>query len=93
MNCTLNVSGFPFRVGADIDQERCSACGACLRNCPVNAVNKSEEKVYTIIQEKCIKCGACFTACPEKCRAVIKVPSYTFQKQPAAAANLTAARE
>jgi NADH-quinone oxidoreductase subunit F len=80
-------------IAYDIDQERCSACGACLRNCPVDAVNKSEEKVYTIIQEKCIKCGACFSACPEKFSAVIKVPAYAIQKQPAAAVNLSAAKE
>ncbi len=71
-----------------IDQEKCEACGACLRNCPVNAVDKSEDKVFTIIQEKCIKCGACFSACPEKFSAVIKVPAYTLQKQPAGTATL-----
>ena len=75
-------------IAYDIDQQKCEACGACLRNCPVNAVNKSEDKVFTIIQEKCIKCGACFTACPEKFAAVIKVPAYTIQKQPAGAGTL-----
>jgi NAD-dependent dihydropyrimidine dehydrogenase PreA subunit len=51
-------------------------------------VNKSEEKIFTIVQEKCIKCGACFTACPEKFMAVIKVPSYTIKKQSAGAGTL-----
>ncbi len=75
-------------IAYQIDQEKCEACGACLRNCPVNAVDKSEDKVFTIIQEKCIKCGACFSACPEKFSAVIKVPAYTIQKQPAGTATL-----
>jgi NADH-quinone oxidoreductase subunit F len=75
-------------IAYDIDQQKCEACGACFRNCPVDAVNKSEDKVYTIIQEKCIKCGACFTACPEKFTAVIKVPAYAIKKQPAGAGNL-----
>jgi NADH-quinone oxidoreductase subunit F len=79
-------------IAYDIEQERCSQCGACLRNCPVGAVNKSDEKVFTIVQAKCIKCGACFSACPEKCRAVIKVPAYTIQNQSAAAANLSAGK-
>jgi NADP-reducing hydrogenase subunit HndC len=70
-------------IAYDIDQQKCEACGACLRNCPVNAVNKSEDKVFTIIQEKCIKCGACFTACPEKFSAVVKVPAFTMQKRTA----------
>jgi NADH:ubiquinone oxidoreductase subunit F (NADH-binding)/NAD-dependent dihydropyrimidine dehydrogenase PreA subunit/(2Fe-2S) ferredoxin len=75
-------------IAYDIDQEKCTACGACLRNCPVDAVNKSKDKVFTIIQEKCIKCGACYSACPDKFSAVIKVPAYTMQKQSAGTAAL-----
>jgi NADH:ubiquinone oxidoreductase subunit F (NADH-binding)/NAD-dependent dihydropyrimidine dehydrogenase PreA subunit/(2Fe-2S) ferredoxin len=73
-------------IAYDIDQEKCTACGSCMRNCPVGAVHKSEDKVFTIVQEKCIKCGACFTACPEKAGAVIKAPAYTMPKQPATGA-------
>ncbi len=79
-------------IAYEIDQEKCESCGACMRNCPVGAVSKSEAKVFTVVQEKCIKCGACYSACPEKFRAVKKVPAYTIQKQPAAAANLSAGR-
>jgi NADH:ubiquinone oxidoreductase subunit F (NADH-binding)/NAD-dependent dihydropyrimidine dehydrogenase PreA subunit/(2Fe-2S) ferredoxin len=68
-------------IAYEIDQAKCEKCGACLRNCPVGAIHKSEDKVHTVIQEKCIKCGACFTACPEKFAAVTKVPAYTIQKQ------------
>jgi NADH-quinone oxidoreductase subunit F len=75
-------------IAYDIDQAKCEACGACLRNCPVGAVDKSEDKVFTIIQGKCIKCGACFTACPEKFSAVLKVPAYTIQNQPAGTETL-----
>jgi NADH:ubiquinone oxidoreductase subunit F (NADH-binding)/NAD-dependent dihydropyrimidine dehydrogenase PreA subunit/(2Fe-2S) ferredoxin len=67
-------------IAYDIDQAKCEACGLCLRACPVNAVDKSEAKIFTIIHEKCIKCGACFTACPEKFSAVIKIPAYAIQK-------------
>jgi NADH:ubiquinone oxidoreductase subunit F (NADH-binding)/NAD-dependent dihydropyrimidine dehydrogenase PreA subunit/(2Fe-2S) ferredoxin len=79
-------------IAYEIDQEKCEACGACLRNCPVGAVNKSEDKVYTIVQEKCIKCGACLTACPEKASAVIKVQAHTIPKQPAGAEILLTRR-
>ncbi len=75
-------------IAYDIDQDKCTACGACHRNCPVDAINKSKDKVFTIIQEKCIKCGACFTACPEKFSAVVKVPAYKMQKQSAGTATL-----
>jgi NADP-reducing hydrogenase subunit HndC len=80
-------------IAYDIDQEKCSSCGACLRNCPVGAVNKSEDKVFTIIQLKCIKCGACFTACPEKCAAVIKVPASKIQQPSTTAATLSAGKQ
>jgi ferredoxin len=68
-------------IAYDIDQEKCEACGACQRNCPVDAVNKSETKVFTIVQEKCIKCGACYRACPEKFSAVIKVPAHATREE------------
>ena len=73
-------------IAYTIDQEKCTACGACYRNCPVDAIDKSKDKVFTIIQEKCIKCGACFTACPEKFSAVVKVPASTMHQQPAGSA-------
>jgi len=72
-------------IAYEIDQEKCEACGSCFKACPVSAVNKSEDKVFTIVQEKCIKCGACFTACPEKVGAVVKVQAYTIPTQPAGA--------
>jgi len=70
-------------IAYDIDQATCGKCGACLRACPVAAVDQSADKVFTILQEKCIKCGACFTACPEKFSAVVKVPAYAIGKPPA----------
>jgi NADH:ubiquinone oxidoreductase subunit F (NADH-binding)/(2Fe-2S) ferredoxin/NAD-dependent dihydropyrimidine dehydrogenase PreA subunit len=81
--CRANVCS--ALIAYDIDQEKCEACGSCLRACPVSAVNKSETKVFTIVQEKCIKCGACYTACPEKFNAVIKVPVFAIQQKSAAA--------
>jgi len=68
-------------IAYDIDQEKCEACGACQRSCPVGAVHKSETKVFTIVQEQCIKCGACFRACPEKFGAVVKVSADTIQQK------------
>ena len=75
-------------IAYDIEQAKCEACGACLNNCRMGAVNESEDKTYTIIQEKCNKCGNCFAICPEKFMAVIKAPAYTIQKQPAGAGTL-----
>lgn len=66
-------------IAYDINQEKCKSCGSCQRACPTNAINKSEDKVFTIVQEKCIKCGACYSACPDNFSAVIKMPAYTIK--------------
>ena len=40
----------------------CIACGACLPECPVDAI--SEGDIYSIDPDTCIDCGACVSACP-----------------------------
>jgi NADP-reducing hydrogenase subunit HndC len=66
-------------IAYQIDQEKCSACGACERACAFGAINKSQAEIFTINQEKCIKCGACYSACPEKFNAITKVPAAIVQ--------------
>lgn len=43
--------------------DECIACGACMADCPVEAISEGENK-YVIDPEKCIDCGACAEACP-----------------------------
>jgi NADH:ubiquinone oxidoreductase subunit F (NADH-binding)/NAD-dependent dihydropyrimidine dehydrogenase PreA subunit/(2Fe-2S) ferredoxin len=66
-------------IAYEIDQEKCGACGACERSCPVGAIEKSDTEVFTVNQEKCIQCGACYSECPEKFNAVLKVPAALIQ--------------
>lgn len=40
----------------------CIACGACMPECPVNAISEGDK--YTIDQDACIDCGACVPVCP-----------------------------
>ncbi|WP_286947574.1 NADH-quinone oxidoreductase subunit NuoF [Acetobacterium sp. UBA5834] len=46
-----------------IDPEKCVGCGACKKNCPVDAITGEKKKVHEINQELCIKCGKCYTVC------------------------------
>jgi len=47
------------------DDARCTNCGMCVSNCPVQAyqVDKKTWKVI-FLNEKCIACGMCIDACP-----------------------------
>ncbi len=40
----------------------CIACGACIGECPVEAI--SEGEIYVIDASKCTDCGACASVCP-----------------------------
>ncbi len=40
----------------------CIACGACIGECPVEAI--SEGDIYAIDGSKCTDCGACASVCP-----------------------------
>lgn len=43
--------------------EECVACGTCLPECPVDAINEGDE-IYTIDPDKCTDCGSCAEVCP-----------------------------
>ena len=42
--------------------DECLACGACLDECPNDAIIEGD--IYSIDQDKCENCGACVDACP-----------------------------
>lgn len=53
-----------------IDKDKCIGCGKCARNCPGDAISKTDyiaegHKLPSMIIDtnKCIKCGACIAGC------------------------------
>ena len=46
-----------------INKDKCTGCGACVKQCPQDAITGEKKKPHIINQEKCIKCGACFDTC------------------------------
>ena len=43
--------------------DECIACGACLDECPEEAIKEGDEK-YTIDAGSCTDCGTCVEVCP-----------------------------
>ena len=43
--------------------DECIACGACITECPVEAITAGDPH-YSINAELCIDCGVCSSTCP-----------------------------
>jgi NADH-quinone oxidoreductase subunit F len=46
-----------------VNQEKCKACGACLKACPAGAITGAKKTPHQIDPAKCIRCGSCFEVC------------------------------
>ena len=51
------------RIMADKISDDCLGCGACVEECPVNAISEKDGK-YVINADECLDCGACAGVCP-----------------------------
>lgn len=43
--------------------DECINCGACMADCPVDAISEGDGK-FVINPDTCIDCGACAGTCP-----------------------------
>ena len=80
LGCT-NVVNSAFY--AEIDPEKCIACGLCAdERCQVKAIEE-DGGVYRVVKDRCIGCGLCVTTCPEDAIALVCKPAEEVVTPPA----------
>ena len=48
---------------AEVDRQKCLACGGCISVCPQDAILWKANKAF-VEKEKCISCAICIRTCP-----------------------------
>lgn len=65
----------------DVNQKKCTGCGACYNICPVRCIEMKENDegfLYPVIKEKnCINCNACEKVCPLEKKQVCETEFYS----------------
>jgi ferredoxin len=56
------MKGVVIRIAAKIDEEKCTGCGSCVEECPVEAI-KLVDNLAKIDPELCTDYGTCIDAC------------------------------
>jgi L-aspartate semialdehyde sulfurtransferase ferredoxin len=55
----------------EIDQTKCTSCGACVSPCPVQAITQRPDWDVEYNDAKCIRCKICVSACPVRAIALV----------------------
>lgn len=55
-----------------VDNDKCTGCGTCVDNCPVDVFEIKDEKCIPANAEECLVCRACEVQCPESAIQVIE---------------------
>ena len=55
---------------AAVNENRCVACGVCMRACPRGALSIWRGCYAQVDEAKCVGCGLCAKACPAGCIAL-----------------------
>lgn len=50
------------QMTAEVEKEKCTGCGECLKVCPARAIKIEAGKAC--IDDSCRECGACIEKCP-----------------------------
>lgn len=59
-------------IGLKIDEQRCVACGECVRDCPVSVLEMVEEVPRVAEAERCIGCLHCLAVCPTAALSILE---------------------
>lgn len=46
-----------------VDEQKCTGCTVCAKNCPVDAITGERKELHFIRQELCTRCGVCYSKC------------------------------
>ena len=74
---------------ADVNQDKCNACGLCVKKCPVDAiiiVEENHKKYAKVDKDRCFGCGVCTRFCSTKTLVLNKrkkrnfVPKDSFER-------------
>lgn len=65
--------GFVGMIKAELDAEKCTACGLCIAACRVNALSEDEEGKPMRDMSLCTGCADCVRVCPESAMMAAEV--------------------
>jgi NAD-dependent dihydropyrimidine dehydrogenase PreA subunit/predicted transcriptional regulator len=68
---------FSSNYNVVIDSKKCKGCGSCLRQCQMEALVLSEDKI-TVDLDRCIGCGLCVSQCPNEAISLKKKKNITI---------------
>jgi len=54
---------FATNYYAEIDNEKCTGCGICIKRCQMDAITRIDKKNMALNLDRCIGCGLCVTKC------------------------------
>jgi len=62
----------------------CTGCGVCAAECPFEAIQETNGRLYAIDTDTCTDCGRCEEVCPEEAVTYEDVPGSQIADYPAA---------
>jgi Na+-translocating ferredoxin:NAD+ oxidoreductase subunit B len=66
---------------ANIDPDRCLACGTCIERCQVHAISEQDGISY-VNRARCIGCGLCVSGCPNDAASLLRKPENEIVNPP-----------